>query len=401
MKTATAQIGDGYAGRGPDGFDCSGLTAFAFADAASDAAHPRPGRDGPAVDRKDIRARRPVLFSTAGLVRHMRHRDQRDTAVSATNSARSIRRPTRCSSRHYVEARRFVDRWLAGVAPSPSTLPLSSWCRPAAVRARQPVVLGLDDGRAVPGNLPSEVTHRLTLTGPGRRRSRFASRPSAPWRLRQRLHRRRADGRRLSRVPVRGALDPPARGERSAGTQVPAPDARAVRHREHRHDGLVQKPPWASDDLDAAWDITPAQGTEFNVVSTAPTFQGAYGVELDFDMTRVGQGIYAVIGTAEDADSGGWSCGATRRANPREPSGGRAGSRRRGFRGCACRGPAGGSSTPATGPPSRRTSPMTPRSAARSWASASATRTAPVRSPRTSGTPPRSRTGGTACRSRR
>ena len=32
MKTATAQIGDGYAwgGMGPDGFDCSGLTAFAF-----------------------------------------------------------------------------------------------------------------------------------------------------------------------------------------------------------------------------------------------------------------------------------------------------------------------------------------------------------------------------------
>ncbi len=48
-----------------------------------------------------------------------------------------------------------------------------------------------------------------------------------------------------------------------------------------------RKPPWASDDLDAGWDITPAQGTEFTVASTAPKFQGAYGVQLDFDMTRV------------------------------------------------------------------------------------------------------------------
>src|SRR4051794_8283827 len=33
LRAATAQIGDGYAwgGSGPDAFDCSGLTAFAFA----------------------------------------------------------------------------------------------------------------------------------------------------------------------------------------------------------------------------------------------------------------------------------------------------------------------------------------------------------------------------------
>jgi hypothetical protein len=66
-----------------------------------------------------------------------------------------------------------------------------------------------------------------------------------------------------------------------------------------------RKPPWATDDLDAAWEITPAQGAPFTVESSAPTFEGAYGVELDFDLTRVSAGVYAVVGTAESGvDSG-------------------------------------------------------------------------------------------------
>ena len=60
-----------------------------------------------------------------------------------------------------------------------------------------------------------------------------------------------------------------------------------------------ENPPWASDDLDAVWEITPAQGTPFSIASSAPQFQGTYGVELDFAMTRLASRVYAVAGTAE------------------------------------------------------------------------------------------------------
>jgi hypothetical protein len=65
------------------------------------------------------------------------------------------------------------------------------------------------------------------------------------------------------------------------------------------------KPPWGADLLDARWHITPAQGSECDVVSTAPSYEGAYGVELGFAMTRLSVGVYAVAGTAEsEVESG-------------------------------------------------------------------------------------------------
>jgi hypothetical protein len=63
--------------------------------------------------------------------------------------------------------------------------------------------------------------------------------------------------------------------------------------------------PWADDSLDADWELTPAQGSAFAVASTAPFYEGAYGVELDFTLTRVSAGVYAVQGTASSGvDSG-------------------------------------------------------------------------------------------------
>ena len=70
VDAATAQIGDGYVfgGSGPDGFDCSGLTAYAFARADVALPHNSHGQAamGRPVDRDDIRPGDLVIFSTAG-----------------------------------------------------------------------------------------------------------------------------------------------------------------------------------------------------------------------------------------------------------------------------------------------------------------------------------------------
>ena len=63
--------------------------------------------------------------------------------------------------------------------------------------------------------------------------------------------------------------------------------------------------PWASDTLDAVWDITPAQGSPFFITSTAPDYQGGMGVRLDFTLVRRSAGAYAVAGTTDrDMSSG-------------------------------------------------------------------------------------------------
>jgi hypothetical protein len=67
------------------------------------------------------------------------------------------------------------------------------------------------------------------------------------------------------------------------------------------------KPPWSADLLDATWQITPAQGSAFDVVSAAPSpfYTGVYGVDLEFALTRLSAGVYTVAGTADpDIDSG-------------------------------------------------------------------------------------------------
>jgi hypothetical protein len=63
--------------------------------------------------------------------------------------------------------------------------------------------------------------------------------------------------------------------------------------------------PWASDTLDAVWDVTPAQGRDFTITSTAPEYQGGMGVQLDFTLVRRSAGAYAVAGTTDrDVSSG-------------------------------------------------------------------------------------------------
>jgi len=91
VKSATAQIGDGYAygGSGPDGFDCSGLTAYAFADAGVALPHNSHGQAamGRPVARDDIRRGDLVFFSTAGPgASHVGVATGATTAVSATNA---------------------------------------------------------------------------------------------------------------------------------------------------------------------------------------------------------------------------------------------------------------------------------------------------------------------------
>jgi cell wall-associated NlpC family hydrolase len=91
VKVATAQIGDGYAwgGSGPDTFDCSGLTAYAFAHAGVALPHTSQGQAamGRPVGRDDIRPGDLVFFSTAGPgASHVGIATSATTVVSATNS---------------------------------------------------------------------------------------------------------------------------------------------------------------------------------------------------------------------------------------------------------------------------------------------------------------------------
>jgi cell wall-associated NlpC family hydrolase len=91
VASAVRQIGDRYAwgGSGPDAFDCSGLTAFAFARAGVALPHTSQGQvamGGP-VSRDDIRPGDLVFFSTAGPgASHVGIATSATTVVSATNS---------------------------------------------------------------------------------------------------------------------------------------------------------------------------------------------------------------------------------------------------------------------------------------------------------------------------
>ena len=91
VDAARAQIGDGYAygGTGPGGFDCSGLTMYAFGKTGVALPHNSQAQAGMgrAVDRKDIRPGDLVFFSTAGPgASHVGIATSRTTVVSATSS---------------------------------------------------------------------------------------------------------------------------------------------------------------------------------------------------------------------------------------------------------------------------------------------------------------------------
>jgi hypothetical protein len=65
------------------------------------------------------------------------------------------------------------------------------------------------------------------------------------------------------------------------------------------------QPPWVDDNLDAVWGINPAQGSDFDVVSTGPDYTGPMGVQLSFSLRRVAPLAYSVAGRADTGvDSG-------------------------------------------------------------------------------------------------
>jgi hypothetical protein len=152
------------------------------------------------------------------------------------------------------------------------------------------------DVEGVPGNLPSNVTHQLSIA---------AGATAETVRIQA-----------LGKLAVSGATI----GEQTAVSEsvVACPGQWARRHLALAEPltttttitvaagatALVEttrsfaRPPWASDTLDATWTITPAQGTPFDLTSTAPFYKGALGVELDFGVVRVSPRVFAVTGTA-------------------------------------------------------------------------------------------------------
>ncbi len=113
VDVALAQVGDGYAwgGSGPDAFDCSGLTAYAFATADITLPHTSQGQAalGRPVSRGDIRPGDLVFFSTAGAgPSHVGIATGRTTVVSATNAG-VLEHATDDAywGGHYVGARRL------------------------------------------------------------------------------------------------------------------------------------------------------------------------------------------------------------------------------------------------------------------------------------------------------
>ena len=114
METAVAQIGDGYAwgGSGPDAFDCSGLTAYAFARAGVALPHNSQGQA--AMGRRwTATTSAPATSSSSAPPARARRtsasRPAATTVVSATNSGVMEHSTTDAYwGAHYVSARRIL-----------------------------------------------------------------------------------------------------------------------------------------------------------------------------------------------------------------------------------------------------------------------------------------------------
>ena len=168
---------------------------------------------------------------------------------------------------------------------------------PASAQAN-PSISVSSTAEGVPGNLPSKVTHRLALTAGATPETvavsalggLVVSGNSVT------VSEQTAVGPDLSRCGTRWERRHDAFGGlsqfRAVVTIAPGATAFVDTVRSFKNS------PWAGDSLDADWELTPAQGSSFDVLSTAPVYQGAYGVELDFTLTRLSAGVYAVQGTA-------------------------------------------------------------------------------------------------------
>ena len=114
VDAARAQLGDGYAygGTGPSGFDCSGLTMYAFGKTGVALPHNSQAQAtmGRAVDRGDIRPGDLVFFSTAGPGASLVGiATGRTNVVSATSSGGVMEHSSTDAywGGHYVGARRL------------------------------------------------------------------------------------------------------------------------------------------------------------------------------------------------------------------------------------------------------------------------------------------------------
>lgn len=111
IAAVRSQLGDSYAygASGPDGFDCSGLTMYAFGRAGIALPHNSQAQAGMgrAVDRADIRPGDLVFFSTAGPgASHVGIATSTTTAISATSS-RGVMEHSTTDGAAYVTARRL------------------------------------------------------------------------------------------------------------------------------------------------------------------------------------------------------------------------------------------------------------------------------------------------------
>ncbi|HEY6891869.1 MAG TPA: hypothetical protein VI300_28975 [Solirubrobacter sp.] len=155
----------------------------------------------------------------------------------------------------------------------------------------------------VPGNLPSKVTHQLSIAAGATAETLRIQTLGRPTISGATIDEQTAVSASVVRCPGRWARPHHALGEPASTTTTLTVAAGAT--------ALVQtarsftQPPWASDTLDATWAVTPAQGMPFDLTSTAPDYRGALGVELGFGVVRVSARVLAVTGTAGSAvDSG-------------------------------------------------------------------------------------------------
>jgi hypothetical protein len=173
---------------------------------------------------------------------------------------------------------------------------------PAPALANPSFTLG-QQAEGVPGNLPSKVTHQLSITAGATAETVRIQTLGTPTVTGATVNEATAVSVPISRCAGRWSRLHDALGETASSTTTitvaPGATARVETTRSFK------RPPWASDTLDAIWTITPAQGMPFDLTSTAPFYRGALGVELAFGVVRVSAGVFAVTGTAgTDVNSG-------------------------------------------------------------------------------------------------
>jgi hypothetical protein len=155
----------------------------------------------------------------------------------------------------------------------------------------------------VSGNLPSKVTHQLSITAGATAetvRIRTLGEPAISGAT---VDEQTAVSASIARCAGRWSRFHDALGGLSRTTTkiTVAPGATAL----FQTTRSFTQPPWASDTLDAIWAITPAQGMPFDLTSTAPDYRGPLGVELAFSAVRVSTKVLAITGTAgTDVNSG-------------------------------------------------------------------------------------------------